>query len=241
MVHYPGISAAASETAPLAMPTFVAAGAGSGNATLGGGTDLTPGAPAGIAAGDWLFAHVVVRGTGAIAQLTCATPATWSLIHTDSTTTSSHCKQFIFTKEHDGSAMPTFNWDHGTATAQAARARIYAFRDTDGTREGAAVATGVGDVSIEIPTVTTLGTNRLVVVFATITTTALPTAPGHAAGETGGDYTAPVTGFSSGGGTCGIMIQTAPMAVAGVISGGVLTMSASTPNWVCRAFALLPG
>lgn len=240
MPIYPGIAAAAFAVPPLAIPTFVAAGAGSGTATPA--TDLTPAAPASIATGDWLFAHVVSRGTGSGGQLTCATPADWALLHTDVTVTSSHVKQFIFAREWDGVfAMPAINWDSGTNTAPAARARIYAVRGTDGTRESSVVATATGDGTIEIPAVTTLGPNRLVLVFATTSAAPLPTAPGHAAGEIGGDYTAPVTGFSSGGGNCGIMIQTAPMVSAGVISGGVITMASGAPNWVCRAFALLPG
>ena len=101
--------------------------------------------------------------------------------------------------------------------------------------------TGISDATIEIPSVTTLGPNRLVVVFAATTANSLPTAPGHAAGETGGDYTAPVTGFNTGTGTGNIMIQTAPMTAAGVISGGIITVAAGAPQWVCRAFALLPG
>lgn len=241
MPLYPGIAAAAFSAPPLALPTFVAAGAGSGTATPA--TDLTPGAPAGIASGDWLIAQVTARGTGTGAQLTCATPASWSLIHTDVTTVSSHVKQFIFIREYDGIfAMPAFNWDGGTNTALAARARIYAIRDTDGTREGAAALIGTGDGTIEIPAVTTIGPNRFVAAFAATTANTLPTAPGHAAGETGGDYTAPVTGYNPGGvGSSAIVIQTAPMITAGAISGGVITLASGAPQWVCRAFALLPG
>ena len=61
---YPGIIAVASQAVATAtIPTFVNAGAGSG--TLDPLVALTPGAPAGIANGDWLIAQVALR-SGAV-------------------------------------------------------------------------------------------------------------------------------------------------------------------------------
>lgn len=244
MVYYPGIAASAFIVPTSTMPLFVAAGAGSGSDVSA--TDLTPGSPTGgpltLTDGDWLIAQVVVRGTGTVGTLTCATPASWNLWYEDITTQSPHCKQFIFAREWNGVfAMPAFNWDAAAPTTlPAARSRIYAVRGTAGAREGAALSTGAVDGTIEIPSVTTTGSNRFVMALATTTRAELPDAPGHAAGETGGDYTAPVTGFSAGGGNCMIVIQTAPMVSAGLISGGVITLPTGSPQWLCRAFALLP-
>ena len=115
MPVYPGIIAGARiMTAPATMPTFIAAG-------LVWNRRFQPMIShqvllrlRALPAGDWLFAQVIARGAGSGAQLTCATPAGWTLIHTDVTTVSTHVKQFIFTQEHDGFAMPAFNWDGGT-------------------------------------------------------------------------------------------------------------------------------
>jgi hypothetical protein len=236
MVHYPGISAAANEGAPLTtIPTFIAAGAGSGTAV--DTNPLTPGAPAGIVNGNLLITQVGIRSS--VSGTTCSTPAGWVMAYNDLSPTSSRMRQFIFTRIYNGTFdNPSFTWSAAAGTTPAARARIYGFAGAANTTEGGSSAGGTADATIEIPSVTTIGPNRLVVAFASAM--GLVDAIGDATGESGGDYTRPVTGFSTGGGNAIIMIQTAPMAAAGVISDGVIDVSPNTPNWVVRSFAILP-
>ena len=238
MVHYPGITASAFAAAPPTIPTFIVAGTGNGQSV--DTNPLTPGLPAGIVNGNLLIAQVGIRSS--VAGTTCSTPAGWTLIHNDVTTLSSRMRQFLFTQVYAGGAAPSFTWDDAAGTTPSARSRIYAFQDASGVIESSAVVVNsVAGPVIAIPSVTTLGPNRLVVAFAATLGSALPAAPGHATGETGGDYTQLATGFTGGaGGAAAILGQSAPMIGAGTIANGVITIPSGTPNWVCRSFALLP-
>lgn len=235
MPVYPGVSAVASQIdPPPTMPSFIAVGTGSGH-TVDTNT-LTPGAPAGIASGHLLILQVLVRSS--VFSSTVSTPTDWTLIYNDVSPTAAHIRQVLFTRVYDGIfAMPTITWSSVGGTNPAARSRIHAFADTDGTMEGSSTAGGSADATIEIPSVTTTGPSRLVLCFASAQNNNLGA---DATGEAGGDYTQLAGGNTVGGGGAVIMVQAAPMASAGVISGGVITIASGTPNWVVRTFALLP-
>jgi hypothetical protein len=118
-------------------------------------------------------------------------------------------------------------------------ARMYAFSGVRATLpflEGVATASDA-DGSLNGPTVTTTGANRLAVAFISLDTNQ-PMAP--FTGELGGDWTEPVAEFlTDAGSNFGIQIQTATLATAGTLSGGQASFGNGPDASICRAFALI--
>jgi len=209
-----------------AQVTFVAAGAGS---TAAAGS-IAPAYPAGMSSGDLMILQVTVRNA---ANAPYGFTGWASLYAADATSVG---RQWLYYKVANGEETGTLTVLVGGTDCK--MGRIYAFRNValSGFTEGGGFATGVDD-SIEIPSVTTTSTKRLAVAFTFIND---DDTVGDAAGEAGGDWAEAVAEFTSTEGDDGcIQLQTATMAAAGTISGGVITASAADP-WGCRAFALIP-
>jgi hypothetical protein len=97
------------------------------------------------------------------------------------------------------------------------------------------IQTGSG-TTVTMPTVTTLGADRVAVAFIMVGS---ETTMASATGESGGDWTETVAEAASGTGADGtLQVQSAAMASAGTISGGTVTVT--TGGWVARGFALVP-
>lgn len=208
-----------------AQVAYVAAGAGSGTITT-----VTPAYPAGMSGGDLMILQVTVRNLAD----TPTTPTGWTLLFGPDATTVG--RQWLYYKFSNGEETGTLTVT--TNSTDCNTGRIYAFRNVplSSFTEGGGFATGIDD-SIEIPSVTTTSTKRLAVAFSFIND---DDTVGDAAGEAGGDWAEAVAEFTSTAGDDGcVQLQTATMAAAGTISGGVITASAADP-WGCRAFALIP-
>lgn len=212
----------------MALPAYAAAGTGVRDDT----TVAIP-YPSGISAGHLLLLQVLCYNIE-----TVTTPADWTLLYgPDTAAAGVQGRQYIYAKSATGS-------ESGTLTVTASNSdiggRIYRFTGWANASpitanfEAGATANG-SDASIEIPSVTTTGTDELVVAFIGITD---DNAVASATGETGGDYTEAVAEYaqSTGADFC-IQLQTAGKAAAGTISGGVVSMGAAD-GWVVRAFAI---
>jgi len=212
-------------TVPPEQVTYVSAGAGSGVAG-----DVTPAYPASMIASDLMILQVTVRNL----TDTPTTPTGWTaLFSADATSTG---KQWLYYKFATGAETGTLTVT--TNSTDCCTGRIYAFRNVNLTSftEGGSFATGTDD-TIEIPSVTTTGIKRLAVAFSFVND---DDTVGDAAGEAGGDWAEAVAEFTTTAGDDGcIQLQTATMAAAGTISGGVIAVLNPDP-WGCRAFALIP-
>jgi hypothetical protein len=212
----------------MALPAYAAAGAGVRDSD----GPLVP-YPTGISAGDLLVLQCVGRTVD-----TWTTPTGWTLLYgPDNSTGAIQNEQVIFVKSATGSESGSLQL---AGPLNDCEARMYRFTGWANATpiadnfEAGATANGT-DNSIEIPSVTTTGTDELVVAFIAI---ADDNAVASATGETGGDYTEAVAEYTqtTGDDVC-MQLQTAGKAAAGTISGGVVSMAASDP-WVVRAFAI---
>lgn len=207
----------------MAAPTFNAAGAGTH--TSFAGTSLSVAYPT-LAASDLLVLHVAIR---TLPLDTVTTPSGWTLQWADDVDDPG-TKAYTFTKvatgSESGSLVVSFSGTNSTKSA-----RMYSFSGTNGVIEGASTSHS-NDVTLDMPSVTTAGVDRLAVALITIRDTR---AVASATGETGGDWTEATAEYAP---LPTLQVQTATIAVAGTISGGSQVMAA-TP-WVIRAFALQP-
>jgi hypothetical protein len=204
---------------------FQAAGAGSG--TTG---NPTPGYPFGLQSGDLIVLQVTVRDL----TNTPTTPIGFTLLYGPDVTTLG--RQWIYSKISDGTETGTITVTIGGTVCK--MARMYSFRNnkSSGFTEGGGFGSGT-DSSIEAQSVITIGGQRLAVSFVFVND---DNAVGPFTGETGGDWVEAAAEFTTTAGSDGcIQLQIATMASAGMISGGVYTMTAADP-WGVRAFAIIP-
>lgn len=200
-----------------------------GHGTAAGGTgSLTPSYPSGCASGDLLIIQITVRSATAPDAIDG-----WSDLYVgDSNGTTRQYLRYKFAGGGEsGTVSVTFGADTTTHIAV-----IWRFSGVPSISliENASHATG-SDESIEIPSVTTSRTNGLVLAFTYVSDN---NSIGEAAGESGGTYVEQYEYSTSAGSDGAVQLQTATMATAGTISGGVSTQSAADP-WGCRTLALM--
>lgn len=208
-------------------PSFVAAGAG--NATAAAPGDLPLAYPSGLADQDLLLAHVCA-GSGTVD----AVPSGWTLLFGPDA--SSVTKTWVYYKWSDGTETGSQTWSLDSSSA-AFWGRMYAFRGVDSSIYESSGSNADINTSITHAAVTTTGINRTAVCLVTVND---DNTMADMTGETGGDWTRPVSDYlhtTSLDGALGI--QTADMPSAGTLSGGGITMAASD-RWITRSFALLP-
>ena len=210
---------------PTSQVTFVSAGTGSGTT----GTP-TPGYPSGMQSGDLILLQVTVRDT----STTTTTPTGFTTLYSaDSTGTG---RQWIYYKFATGSESGSLTVSIGGSVTK--MARMYAFSNValSSFSEGGSFGSGTGN-TINAPSVTTIGVNRLTVSFVFVNDN---NNVGSFAGESGGNWIEAVNEYTTTVGSDGCMqLQIATMATAGTITGGSDTMYIGDP-WGVRAFALIP-
>lgn len=210
---------------PSASPTFIAAGTGS-NAT-----SPTP-AYGTNASGDLFIMQAVAIGSGS----TFTRPAGWSLIA--GSPAIGNYRQYAWSRDarSTGSESGTVSVTGNSTTN--GQAVIYTIRTvaTNSFSEAAGVSSGTG-LTLSVPSITTLGAHRMVVLFCF--SDAGINGMSAATGETGGTYVEATPEFTSGVGP-GSQLQTADMPSAGTISGGTVTYtSGGTPTNISIVFALI--
>lgn len=209
------------------MPSIRSVGAGASMTATG---TLSIPFPGTVGAGDLLLIHFCCRG-GTTRQHTV--PTGWTELFSN---VRASIRQAILVRDARATAGEGGSQDvawTGSGTNLGAVGRMYAIKDTNGQVEGGAAAEA-GDNSIEIPSLTTTGPNRLALAFSSCITSQNT---GDAGGETGGDYTQIAAEYASS--LITIDGQSAAMASAGTISGGVITLGANR-DWATRSFAFLP-
>lgn len=220
----------------MAAPTFEAAGAGAATTA----SSITCPYPASISAGDLLYLQVCFSCSNAADVHSVTTPNGWTVKHALEGPTTQH-EQAILYKVAAGDETGNLSITVVTGgTNTVAIARMYRFAGVDNTtpHEGGAVTSGTDD-SVEAPSVTTSGADRLAVcfVFQGDDTNAMT----DFTGESNGDWTEAVAEhLETTGLDGGLQLQTAVLASATTLSGGAFTFATGAEAWVCRAFALIP-
>lgn len=225
----------------MVAPSFVAAGSG---AAAAGASGLTVGCPAsGITAGDLLIAHFSSEGT-----VTSLTSSGWVLPTGFASSFQYDAATYwlMLARIADGTENGTSVVFAGGGGTSDLYGRIYCITDVQaaantsagvgGIIEGLATTTGT-DSSIEVPSLTTSGADRLGVALVAV---ADDNALDAFSGGTGGTWAEAVAEYTSTAGTDGALgLQVVTLAAAGTISGGVDTMAAADA-WCVRVFALKP-
>lgn len=209
------------------MPSVRSTGAG---ASMTGTGTLSIPFPGTVGAGDLLLIHFCCRG-GTTRQHTV--PTGWTELFSN---VRASIRQAILVRNARATAGESGSQDvawTGSGSNLGAVGRMYAIADTSGQVEGGNPAEG-GNASIEIPSITTIGADRLALAFSSCITSQNT---GDATGETGGDYAQIAAEYATS--LITIDGQSAAMASAGTISGGVIALGASR-DWATRSFAFLP-
>jgi hypothetical protein len=210
-------------------PTFVAAGAGVDVATAG--TLAVPYAGS-LATGD-LF---VIQLFGRQKSTDPTTPAGWTLRYGPDT--NSNASQWVYTCDARASGSESGTVSLTTGNANMWAARMYAFRNvaTSSFLEAATTVNGSSGVCGG-PSITTLGTHRLLVACYGIDTNAAMAAN---VGATGGTWVEAVAEYATGtGSNAAMQLQTLALASAGAVSGGSSNFGGGSDDSICRAFALI--
>lgn len=213
------------------MPAPAYAAAGAGDAVAG---DIAVPFPAGIAAGDLLLLQLLHRGIPA----SNPTATDFTLLYGAFGDTT---PQWVLAKSASGSESGTIAVAR-PGGSDAFIGRMYRVTGwlNDATMtanfESGATLNGLA-TNIDQPSVTTGGVERLVVAFVGVRD---DNALDAFTGTTGGTWAEAVAEFTTIVGADGALgLQTATLASAGTISGGVDTMAASDP-WRVHAFAIKP-
>lgn len=219
----------------MAAPAFGTAGAGAAAAG-----DINVNYPASISAGDLLILQV-----GHEDETDYAPPSVtgFTNIYDDFTELTAGVNHWVYARKATGSESGSVTVPREAGASQLLIGRMYRFtgwNDT-GTLTDAfeAPAWGTGtDASIEQPSITTLGVDRLCVALVWVGDDNPLDAFG---GTTGGTWEEPVAEFTTTTGDDGALgIQTLEKAAAGTVSGGVDTMGLANDPWGVKVFALLP-
>lgn len=222
--------------APGATPVFQSAGAGAATIAL----TITCPYPASIAAGDLLYLQIGFSCSNAADAISVTTPTDWTLKHALEGPTNQF-RQTILYKVATGSESGNLSITVTTGgTNTVAIARMYRFSGVNNStpHEGGAVTSGTDD-SVEAPSVTTTGANRLAVcfVFQGDDTNAMT----DFTGESNGNWVEAIAEhLDTTGLDGGLQLQTAELVSAVTLSGGSFTFATGAEAWVCRAFALIP-
>lgn len=218
----------------MALPTWGAAGAG---ATAASGS-VSPAYPSGITAGSYLLVQAFVRGSGGALTV----PAGWTQILGPTKLGSAAAWQSVYAKKAVGTESGTLAIAMTGGTG--AFARMHRFEgvldDPDLLNTIEAATAGFNTTAtnpVPVPSLTTLGADRLGVFCLN---TFNNTGTNAATGETGGDWSQPVTEYataSNGGSATGL--QRAALAAAGTISGGTVALGAARA-YIIQVFALKP-
>lgn len=219
----------------MAAPTFVAAGTSNAQ---GSSAPMTVPYPTGgvIQAGDLLILQY--EAESASGDMSATIDSGFTLLWESFAQT--RLNSFVFVKKAIGNE--TGNVTISPSATVLGIGRIYVVRDwlDDPTWENnfEGMATGNGsDASIEQPSLTTTGSDRLCMAFITVADDNLLD---PFTGTTGGTWSEPVAEvLSTIGDDAAAGIQIATLAAAGTISGGVDTMAAADP-WFARVFAIKP-
>ena len=215
----------------MAAPTFIAAGDG----IAAQAADIAVAYMGSLVADDLLIIHQTAEDGADVAN---TVPSGWTEIYDDF---ASGINSYVLARKSDGTETGTVTLTLPVG-AGIHSARMYQFRGwlQDATWannfEGAGTGEGI-DETIEQPSITTTDVDRLcVALVAVIDDNALDAFTGM----TGGTWAEPVAEFTTAlGNDHAIGIQTATLAAAGTISGGVDTMAVADA-WFVRTFAIKP-
>lgn len=214
----------------MTTPSYVNSGAADNRSNPG--VDLTPGLPASLVSGNLLLAEVLIGGAGR----SVATPTGWTLIN-DVQHSGDDLGLWLFGRISDGTETAVaFDWNStgnrdgvavvhqytGNVTTSVAAA-IEAYSETEGS-----------DTSIEIPSITAGGNERLAVAMLGCR---IEATFGDPSGETGGTWAIDAqTSYATG--DLSIAALSAALATGGTISGGVSTAT-GTNIWLAQGFAIV--
>ena len=221
----------------MAAPEFQAAGTGTREGAWSTSSPAEIEYPTGIAAGHLLLCHFECE-----LAASATTPTDWTLLYGPLDLTSLR-RSYIFAKSATGSESGLLSVPCTVGgTSQDAAGRIYRFTGWANSAtmadnfEGGSFGTGT-DATIEQPSITTSGAERLCVAFVHV---ADDNALDAFTGTTGGTWGEAVAEYAQATGDDFAMgLQTATLASAGTISGGVDTMAAADP-WGVQTFAIKP-
>lgn len=232
------IAAAAGTSSVGGLPAYDAVGTAASSSTLAGTFNVT--IPA-HSAGDLLILHVLTRNSDQDGVLASINTANWTQAGGPGTTYggNNNARSGFGWKIGDGSETSVSVTTTGSSTSDRRLARVYVFTASDGFASPPVIniATALAGTSTpaSMPTVsTTTGGNMLAV---TLLSSASSTTVGVSTGETGGDWTEPVSQSSGTNGT--ISIQISDQSSSASISGGT-TAVGTTTGWVTIGFAIAP-
>ena len=202
---------------------FRSASAGS-NATT---ATLTIAAPSSVVAGDVMVAGVDVRGNPSITP-----PAGWSLVRMDSIAT--QMRQALYVHVAGGSEPSAYTWSFGKSQSAAGAILVYAGVDSASPIDAHSGAVNdVGSTAVLAPTLTTTGTDEMLIGFFGVVTAKTFTPPAGMIER---------SDLTSTGGLYPISASTADQvqAIAGATGDRIATASGSAKN-IGQLVALRPG
>lgn len=215
----------------MAIPTYVASGTGH-SVNSNGATTLTPGYPAGIAAGDFLL--LMVKSAHGTINPTFTTPAGWTIMVGPTFSNNGVSKQWLLYKVADGTESGTLSISATSSGAGANWATIiHAFRGGT-TFEGVAVVANAVSATITDADITTLGADRLCVNVAHQTRNE---AIAVFTGMTGGTWVLR-NQYNAAASSTGSSMMTADKASAGTVGGGSVN-TGTNDRYVTQGFALI--
>ncbi len=177
----------ASPTAPAKPATGITLRSVSTANNASGASSLTINAPAGIASGDVLIAHLVVRG----AYTAMTAPPGWSLIRRDTTTNS--IAVGLYSKVVSNSEPAGFTWTFNSSQQAAGGMAAYAGVDNAAPIDASSAQYNDSTAPITVPSVTASAPSARLVFFAAITTGTTVTPPSGMARQ----WTASTAGTTS--------------------------------------------
>lgn len=215
----------------MTTPSYVA----SGTAGTGAGPGVSPEYPAGLAEGDLILLQVYVRNQ----TVAPTTPAGFGSIE-DGPDTQGNSSHYWYVQDTRAEGGETGTVTVADVAGNSIIAVLHGFRNVDppvGFIENKSTnGSGSNDDTIEAPSVTSTGPERLAVAIGGCSEDV--TGIAAFSGESGGTWVLRHEVGSSVGSNARVWLQTADLASAGTVSGGSMTIS-SGENWCQHGFALI--